>query len=121
MDIRIKRVHGLPAEVDGTCVLVDGLWPRGISKADLEGVRWMKQVAASAYLRAWFDHDAGKWAEFKRRYGEELDRNPDAVRELRSLARRGRLTLLYAARDEAHNNAVALRDYLLGQRPEDAA
>ena len=103
------------AEDDGARVLVDRLWPRGIAKARLAGVEWHKDIAPSDALRKSFAHEPGRWRDFRRRYFEELDANPDAVAPLRELARKGRLTLLYAARDEVHNNAVALREYLLSR------
>lgn len=114
MDIRIRRVYEPLAADDGTRVLVDRLWPRGVAKAKLPDTQWMKDIAPSTALRESFAHQPGRWAEFRKHYFKELDANPDAVDALRKLARHGRLTLLYAARDEAHNNALALRDYLLG-------
>ena len=113
MDLAIRRVYDEPAASEGRRVLVDRLWPRGTSKADLEGVAWVKSVAPSDGLRDWFGHDPGKWAEFKRRYAAELDDNPEGIAELRKALGRGRrATLLYAAKDEAHNNALALAEYL---------
>jgi uncharacterized protein YeaO (DUF488 family) len=114
MDIRIRRVYAPLQADDGTRVLVDRLWPRGVAKAKLQGVEWLKAVAPSEALRKSFAHQPERWAEFRRRYFAELDANPEPVNALRKLAGRGRLTLLYAARDEAHNNALALREYLLG-------
>jgi uncharacterized protein YeaO (DUF488 family) len=92
-------------------VLVDRVWPRGVTKAKLKGVLWLKDVAPSTALRKWFGHDPARWDEFRRRYAAELDANP-AVGELRKLAAEGPLTLLYGARDEAHNQAAALAAYL---------
>lgn len=115
MEIRIERVYSAAGHSDGKRILVDGLWPRGIAKATLEGVPWLKTIAPSRELRTWFGHQPAKWDEFRRRYFAELDANPDAVAELRRLAGRGRVTLLYGARDEAHNNAVALHEYLLAR------
>lgn len=113
MDLHCKRVY-LPADSgDGSRILVDRLWPRGVSKETLAGVPWLKEIAPSAELRKWFDHQPAKWTELKRRYFAELDANPEAVAELRKHLGKHRTTLLYAARDEAHNNAVALREYLL--------
>lgn len=113
MDIRIERVYSAAGHGGGKRILVDGLWPRGIAKATLEGVPWLKAIAPSRELRTWFGHQPAKWDQFRRRYFAELDANPEAVAELHRLAGRGRVTLLYGARDEAHNNAVALREYLL--------
>jgi uncharacterized protein YeaO (DUF488 family) len=114
MDIRVRRVYEPMAQDEGRRVLVDRLWPRGIARATLAGVPWLKEVAPSNELRAWFGHQPAKWAEFRRRYFAELDANPDAVAALRALLEpENRATLLFGARDEAHNNAVALREYLL--------
>lgn len=111
--IEIRRVYDpAPFPGDGRAVLVDRLWPRGLSKARLAGVLWLKDVAPSAALRKWFGHDPARWDGFRRRYFAELDANP-AVEALRRLAAEGPLVLLYGARDEVHNQAAALRDYLL--------
>jgi uncharacterized protein YeaO (DUF488 family) len=113
VDLRCKRVY-LPAEPgDGRRILVDRLWPRGVSRESLAGVPWLKEIAPSAELRKWFGHEPAKWAELKRRYFVELDANPAAVADLRKHLGRHRTTPLYAARDGQHNNAVALREYLL--------
>jgi uncharacterized protein YeaO (DUF488 family) len=110
--IRIKRVYE-PAELeDGPRILVDRLWPRGIGKKELRLDSWYKNVAPSSQLRKWFNHDPARWDEFKRRYFAELDSNPAAWSSLADLARSGNMTLLYSAKDEEHNNAEALRDYL---------
>ena len=96
-------------------MLVDRLWPRGISHAELgEDTPWLKDIAPSDALREWFGHDPEKWTEFRRRYFAELEGEAEtaALAELRGWVKKGRVTLLYAAHDEAHNNAVALRDYL---------
>ena len=111
-DIRIKRAYDPPASADGTRVLVDRLWPRGISKETLAIERWIKEIGPSDALRRWFGHDPERWNEFRRRYATELAKQAELLDELRSLARERRLTLVYAARDDAHNNAVALRDVL---------
>lgn len=113
MDIRLKRAYEPASPDDGARLLVDRLWPRGVAKESLAGVPWLKELAPSAELRKWFDHQPAKWAELKRRYFAELDANPLAVAELRKHLGKHRTTLLYAARDEVHNNAVALREYLL--------
>ncbi len=114
-NIRLKRAYEKPSPADGTRILVDRLWPRGISreKAALDG--WMKEIAPSTELRKWFAHDPKRWEEFRRRYSEELRAHPERLEELRSFARKGTLTLVYAAHDEAHNDAVVLRDVLLGR------
>lgn len=110
--LRIKRVY-LPVEADdGMRVLVDRLWPRGLSKHDAQIELWLKQIAPTPVLRKWFGHDPALWDEFRRRYWGELDHNPEAVAQLRELAGKHNVTLVYGAHDEAHNQAVALRDYL---------
>lgn len=112
MSIRIKRVYEDPSPDDGTRVLVDRLWPRGVSKEEAQLDDWLKDVAPSDELREWFDHDPDCWVEFRERYHNELDDRPDAVQQLLDYARSGTLTLVYATTDEEHNNAVALADYL---------
>ncbi|HOA73438.1 MAG TPA: DUF488 domain-containing protein [Phycisphaerae bacterium] len=112
MKIRIKRVYDPPADDDGLRVLVDRLWPRGLSKDKARVDRWAKDLAPSPELRQWFNHEAAKWVEFKRRYGQELAEHEDDLRELLGAAGKGPLTLLFGARDEQHNNAVALSEYL---------
>jgi uncharacterized protein YeaO (DUF488 family) len=112
--ISIRRVYE-PRLHAGREVLVDRVWPRGKRKADLEGALWLKEVAPSTELRKWFGHDPERWGEFRRRYFAELAANP-AVERLRAMARDEPLILLYSAHDEAHNQAAALRDYLLGER-----
>jgi uncharacterized protein YeaO (DUF488 family) len=112
MTIEVQRVYGKHAIRRGKRFLVDRLWPRGVRKADLPIDGWLKDVAPSDSLRRWFGHDPDRWGEFVRRYGKELDRHPEAWIPLDKAAKRGRLILLFAAKDEEHNNAVALRDYL---------
>jgi uncharacterized protein YeaO (DUF488 family) len=110
--IRIKRAYAPAARSDGHRVLIDGLWPRGLTKDAVHVHAWAKELAASARLRRWFGHDPARWTDFARRYREEL-RTPAARRTLADLARRaaeGPVTIVYAARDEAHNNAVVIRD-----------
>ena len=110
--IHIKRVYEPAEPEDGTRILVDRLWPRGIEKKALRLDSWHKDVAPSTELRKWSHHDPARWDEFRRRYFAELDSNPAAWSSLAELARNGNVTLLYSARDERHNNAEALRDYL---------
>ena len=112
MDLRAKRVYAAASPEDGHRVLVDRLWPRGLSKEKLGDIPWVKSVAPSDALRKWFGHDPAKWDAFRRRYFAELDANPEGVAALRAHLARGRNTLLFGARDEAHNNAVALCEYL---------
>lgn len=109
-DLRTKRVYEPRSDDDGVRVLVDRLWPRGLSKADAAVDLWLADVAPSAELRRWFGHSADRWAAFRDRYRAELKDNP-AVAKLKDLAA-GPVTLLYAAKDEAHNNAKVLADYL---------
>jgi uncharacterized protein YeaO (DUF488 family) len=112
-DVRLKRAYLSPSPEDGVRVLVDRLWPRGLRKADAAIDRWAKEVAPSTELRRWFGHDPSRWGEFRRRYRAELSHNTAPVNELRAMAQKGRLTLVYAARDELHNEAVMLRDVLI--------
>lgn len=112
MSIRLKRAYDPPAHGDGVRILVDRVWPRGVRKDDLRIEQWLKDIAPSAELRKWFRHDPTKWEVFKRRYFDELASHSDEIAELRKLARKGDLTLVYAAKDQAHNNAVALKEYL---------
>ncbi|OQM75562.1 DUF488 domain-containing protein [Manganibacter manganicus] len=111
-EIAIKRVYEAPSSADGQRVLVDRLWPRGVKKEDAKLTEWVKAVAPSDELRKWFGHDPAKWDEFQTRYRAELKDRSEAVEELRDLAAKGKLTLLYGAHDEAHNNAVVLAKYL---------
>lgn len=111
--VRIKRAYDAPAPGDGTRVLVDRLWPRGVKKADADIARWLKEIAPSSELRKWFGHDPQRWEEFRRRYRTELATQRELVAELRDLARKGPLTLIYSAHDAAHNQAVVLRETLL--------
>jgi uncharacterized protein YeaO (DUF488 family) len=110
--IGVKRVYEPAEKEDGSRILVDRLWPRGIAKKALKLDSWHKDIAPSSQLRMWFGHDPAKWDEFKRRYFTELDSNPAAWSSLVHLARSGDVTLLYSAKDERHNNAEALRAYL---------
>ncbi len=114
-NVRLKRAYAAAAEEDGTRVLVDRLWPRGVSKAEAALDHWMKEIAPSTELRQWFGHDPARWEEFRRRYGEALRGSGELLGQLRCLAREGVVTLVYAARDEVHNDAVVLRDVLLGR------
>jgi len=112
MEIAVKRAYEEPSTKDGRRILVDRVWPRGRSKDAMQLDAWLKEIAPSDGLRKWFGHEEEKWPEFKRRYFAELDDRPEAVAELRDKAGTGRVTLVFAARDEAHNNAVALKEYL---------
>lgn len=114
-NVRLKRAYEPAAAGDGARILVDRLWPRGVSKAEASLDGWTKELAPSAALRTWFDHDPRRWHEFRRRYRAELGHHADEVAELRRRARHGVITLVYAARDEAHNDAVVLRSAILGR------
>jgi uncharacterized protein YeaO (DUF488 family) len=112
-EIRLKRAYDPPEMDDGTRVLVDRLWPRGVKKDEAAIDLWLKQIGPSAELRQWFAHDPSKWTEFRRRYRAELAHN-NALAELRELVRRNqRTTLVFAARDIVHNNAVVLKELCL--------
>jgi len=110
--IRVKRVYEPPAPEDGKRFLVERLWPRGFKKEELALDGWLRDVAPSDELRRWFRHDPQKWEEFQRRYFAELEAKPEVWRPLLETARAADVTLLYSARDEAHNNAVALKAFL---------
>ena len=114
-NIRLKRAYNSAGSGDGTRVLIDRLWPRGVRKADAAIDVWAKDIAPSPALRRWFGHDPARWHEFRRRYSEEIHRRRDRLDELRTLAQKGRVTLVFAARDEVHNDAVVLREVLLGR------
>lgn len=119
--ISIKRVYEPSAASDGLRLLVDRLWPRGLSKDEAAVDRWLRDIAPSPALRQWFGHEPAKWAEFQRRYVAELGAMPDTVAQLRHLLQEHRhVTLLYAAKDEAHNHAIVLASYLNPptQRPQ---
>lgn len=113
---RIKRVYEPRSPGDGQRVLVDRVWPRGISKEKLGNVVWLKEVAPSTDLRKWFDHRPERWKQFRSRYAAELDRNSDAIAKLRTMCVRGPVTLLYSARDVEHNQALVLAEYLGAHR-----
>jgi uncharacterized protein YeaO (DUF488 family) len=111
--IKIKRVYEMAAEDDGFRILVDRLWPRGLSKEKAEVDLWLKEVAPSDELRKWFAHDPEKWEDFKRKYGKELAAKQELLKEIRRIEEeKGTVTLVYSARDVEHNNAVALQAVL---------
>ncbi len=112
MTILLRRVYEAPGPADGTRVLVERLWPRGIRKVDLKMDAWAKRAAPTAELRRWFAHDPARWQEFQRRYRDELDGEPEAWSPLVEAARKGTLTLLFSSHDAEHNNAVVLKRYL---------
>lgn len=108
----VKRVYEPPEASDGTRVLVDRIWPRGLTKQRASVAVWLKDIAPSAGLRTWFGHDPKRWREFHNRYFEELRANQVTVEELTDLISAGKVTLLFGAHDTERNNAVALADYL---------
>lgn len=113
MQINIKRIYDEPARSDGKRILVDRLWPRGVSKEKARLHLWLKEIAPSTGLRKWFDHDPKKWAVFKKKYQAELKANTEAVSQLKKIAKEGTVTLLYGARDEKHNEALVIMDYII--------
>lgn len=110
--VKIKRVYAAPEADDGERILVDRLWPRGLSKERAAVALWLKDVAPSTELRKWFGHDPARWDEFRRRYADELDHRPEAVAQLRRALGAGPATLVYGAKDTAHNDAVVLAAYM---------
>jgi uncharacterized protein YeaO (DUF488 family) len=112
--VKLKRAYEPPAPDDGTRILIDRLWPRGLSKEAAALDLWMKEIAPTTELRKWFAHDPARWEEFRHRYAEEVRQNAEMLKELATLARQGSVTLVYSAHDEAHNDAIVLRDVLLG-------
>jgi uncharacterized protein YeaO (DUF488 family) len=115
-NLSIKRVYEPYLAGDGQRVLVDRVWPRGLHKEKLGDVVWLKEIAPSTELRQWFAHRTERWTEFRKRYWAELDRTPEPVAKLHNLMKMGSVILLYSARDIEHNQALALRDYLLARR-----
>jgi uncharacterized protein YeaO (DUF488 family) len=112
MDVRLKRAYEPPARSDGYRVLIDRIWPRGVSKEHAHLDEWARELAPSSELRRWFAHDPARFAEFRRRYLDELEAQQEKLRELRRRAREGTLTLVYGARDTEHNDAVVLAELL---------
>lgn len=121
LDIRLKRAYEPPAKSDGTRVLIDRLWPRGVTKQEAAIDRWLREIAPSTELRRWFGHDPERWPEFQRRYTAELRHHVDLLDELLRLAHHGTLTLVFGARDEEHNDAVVLRSLLFERSKERSA
>ena len=112
--IKLKRVYESPSPKDGLRVLVERLWPRGLTKERAAVDLWLKDVAPSPALRKWFGHDPARWEQFQERYRQELRQKKDAVQLLKQKAKEGTVTLVYAARDEDHNGALALKEFLQG-------
>jgi uncharacterized protein YeaO (DUF488 family) len=111
VNVKLKRAYESPVATDGERILVDRLWPRGLAKVQAKIDLWLKEVAPSTELRKWFGHDPEKWSEFKKRYRAELKGNP-ALSELQALSRQRDITLVYAAKDPSHNEAVVLKQIL---------
>lgn len=120
LPVRVKRVYDEPDAADGTRVLVDRLWPRGIGREQVAADLWLKEAAPTDALRKWYGHDPGRWELFRQKYRAELARRGAILRMLGELRRRGPLTLIYSARDTAHNNAVVLREVLEDRSAEPA-
>jgi uncharacterized protein YeaO (DUF488 family) len=114
--IKLKRAYEKPARADGMRILVERLWPRGLTKERAALDLWLKDVAPSPELRKWFGHDPARWERFQKRYRQELQVKKDAVRLLKQKGKKGTVTLVYAARDEEHNGALALKNFLQGRR-----
>lgn len=112
MGFRLKRVYDSPAKADGRRVLVDRVWPRGLTKSEAQIDDWLKEIAPSTRLRKWFGHDPARWTEFKKRYAAELNDKREQVEELAREARKRTVTLLFGAKDVEHNNAVALKQHI---------
>jgi uncharacterized protein YeaO (DUF488 family) len=112
LNVRLKRAYDAPAASDGYRVLIDRLWPRGVSKESARLDEWARQLAPSSELRSWFGHEPGRFEEFRRRYIAELAAQDEKLHELRRRAREGTLTLVYGAHDEEHNDAVVLAEVL---------
>lgn len=112
MKVKIKRVYKQPTVDDGQRILIDRLWPRGLTKEKARVDLWLKDIAPSTELRAWFGHDPTKWSEFQRRYQKELESNAEVVTQLCKVLKSGPATLVYGAKDEVHNDAVVLKAYL---------
>ena len=112
MNIQIKRVYEKPDPKDGFRILVDRLWPRGLTKEKAGADLWLKDIAPSTELRKWFNHDPEKWKEFQKKYQKELKENKEAVSVLKEHLKQGPVTLLYAAKDEVHNEALVLKEFV---------
>lgn len=115
MKVNIKRVYEKPCKEDGIRILVDRLWPRGLTKAKTDIDLWLKEVAPSTELRKWFGHDPHKWKEFQRRYHQEFKKNKAQIAVLKEQAKKGVITLVYGAKDEEHNAALVLKEWLVNR------
>jgi len=115
-NVKLKRAYDPPEPGDGKRILVDRLWPRGLRKADAAIDEWLREIAPSTALRKWFGHEPARWPEFRRRYLRELGQFGQQLERLRALALQGPITLVFSARDEAHNDAVVVRDLLVSDQ-----
>lgn len=115
MKIKLKRAYEKPEKTDGTRILVDRLWPRGLTKRKASIDLWLKEIAPSTELRKWFGHDPKKWRSFRGRYQRELKLHADQLKLIKSKAKEGTVTLIYGARDQEHNEAVVLKRFLEGR------
>ena len=114
--LRLKRVYERPSIADGTRVLVDRLWPRGLSKLEVSADLWLRDVAPSSELRRWYGHDPRRWRQFNRKYRSELARQPEVLELLDDLRRRTPVTLIFGAHDQRHSHAMVLREVLDEQK-----
>jgi uncharacterized protein YeaO (DUF488 family) len=112
MNIQLKRIYEAGSKDDGYRILVDRLWPRGFTKEKAALDLWLKEIAPSNELRKWFGHDPDKWKEFQKKYRQELKQNKEAVDILNDYIQKGKVTLLYAAKDEEHNEAQVIKDFI---------
>jgi len=111
--IKIKRIYNAPSDDDGSRILVDRLWPRGLSKEKAKVDLWLKEIAPSNELRKWYGHDPKKWTEFRKRYFNDLDAKRELVNQIVQKMKTGDVTLLYSSKEEQLNNAVALKEYIM--------
>ena len=111
-ELKLKRVYEAPQKDDGTRILVDRLWPRGLTKEKAKVDLWLKEIAPSTGLRKWFGHDPKKWRSFRKRYETELKDHADEIKLLKSKVKEGTVTLIYGARDQEHNEALVLKEFL---------
>lgn len=112
MDVKLKRVYEEPSDSDGTRILVDRLWPRGLTKEKAKVDVWLKDIAPTTELRKWFNHEPSKWLEFKKRYQAEIINNTGAVAALKKHLENGKATIVYGAKDKEHNDAVVIKQYI---------
>ena len=112
MGMKIKRVYDKPAKSDGYRVLIDRIWPRGLTKSDARIDEWLKEIAPSTGLRKWFNHDPAKWEQFKKKYAAELKEHREELEKLARESRKRTVTFVFGAKDTAHSNAMALKEYL---------